>query len=80
MLRGMLNDSHDESISSKRVIAFAAFVLCAVAFVANLFWNYQVEPFMFDAMIYLAMVGIGATAVEKFVPSRSNTANKNTKT
>jgi hypothetical protein len=80
MLNGMLNDSHDESISSKRVIAFAAFVLCAVAFVANLFWNYRVEPFMFDAMIYLAMVGIGATAVEKFVPSRSNTANKNTKT
>ena len=80
MLNGMLNDSHNESISSKRVIAFAAFVLCAVAFVANLFWNYRVEPFMFDAMIYLAMVGIGATAVEKFVPSRSNTANKNTKT
>jgi hypothetical protein len=25
---------------------------------------------MFDAMIYLAMVGIGATAVEKFVPRR----------
>jgi hypothetical protein len=80
MLRGMLNDSHDESISSKRVIAFVAFLLCAVAFVANLFWNYRVEAFMFDAMIYLAMVGIGATAVEKFVPSRSNTGNKTTKT
>jgi hypothetical protein len=80
MLRGMLNDSHDESISSKRVIAFIAFLLCAVAFVANLFWNYRVEAFMFDAMIYLAMVGIGATAVEKFVPSRSNTGNKTTKT
>lgn len=44
-----------------------AFLLCGMAFVANLFWNYRVEPFMFDAMIYLAMVGIGATAVEKFV-------------
>ena len=73
MLRGMLNDSHDDSISSKRVIAFIAFLLCAVAFVSNLFWSYKVEPFMFDAMIYLAMVGIGATAVEKFVPNRSNT-------
>jgi hypothetical protein len=38
-----------------------------------LFWSYKVEAFMFDAMIYLAMVGIGATAVEKFVPNRSNT-------
>jgi hypothetical protein len=79
MLKGMLKDSHDESISSKRVIAFAAFVLCAVAFVANLFWNYKVDAFMFDAMIYLAMVGIGATAVEKFVPHRSNDSERKTK-
>ena len=79
MLRSMLKDSHDDTVSSKRVIAFAAFVLCAVAFVANLFWNYRVEPFMFDAMIYLAMVGIGATAVEKFVPHRSNDSERKTK-
>lgn len=70
MLGHMLRDSHDDSVSSKRVIAFAAFVLCAVAFMANLFWSYKVDAFMFDAMIYLAMVGIGATAVEKFVPRR----------
>lgn len=76
MLRGMLNDTHNDSISSKRVIAFAAFVLCAVAFVANLFWSYKVDAFMFDAMIYLAMVGIGATAVEKFTPQRSNESER----
>lgn len=76
MLRGMLNDTHNDSISSKRVIAFAAFVLCAVAFVANLFWSYKVDAFMFDAMIYLAMVGIGATAVEKFTPHRSNESER----
>lgn len=71
MLGNMLQDSHNDSISSKRVITFAAFLLCGLAFVANLFWGYRVEPFMFDAMTYLAMVGIGATAVEKFVPNRS---------
>lgn len=76
MLRGMLNDTHNDSISSKRVIAFAAFVLCAVAFVANLFWSYKVDAFMFDAMIYLAMVGIGATAVEKFTPHRSTDSER----
>ena len=76
MLRGMLNDTHNDSISSKRVIAFAAFVLCAVAFVANLFWSYKVDAFMFDAMIYLAMVGIGATAVEKFTPHRSGDSER----
>lgn len=78
MLKGMLQDSHDGTVSSKRVIAFAAFVLCAMAFVANLFWGKTVAPYMFDAMIYLAMVGIGATAVEKFVPSgaKKNTERK----
>ena len=76
MLRSMLKDTHDDTVSSKRVIALVAFVLCGVAFVANLFWGYRVEPFMFDSMIYLAMVGIGATAVEKFVPSRSNKTEK----
>jgi hypothetical protein len=78
MLGDMLRDSHNESVSSKRVIAFVAFVLCAVAFIANLFWGLSVAPFMFDAMIYLAMVGIGATAVEKFVPksAKTNTERK----
>lgn len=77
MLGHMLKDSHDETVSSKRVIAFMAFVLCAMAFVANLFWGLKVDAFMFDAMIYLAMVGIGATAVEKFVPRRpAGTTNR----
>ncbi len=76
MLRSMLKDTHDDTVSSKRVIAFVAFVLCGVAFMANLFWGYRVEPFMFDSMIYLAMVGIGATAVEKFVPIRSTRTGK----
>ena len=76
MLRGMLQDSHNSTLSSKRVIAFMAFVLCGIAFVANLFWGYRVDAFMFDAMIYLAMVGIGATAVEKFTPHRSNESER----
>lgn len=76
MLRGMLKDTHDNTVSSKRVIAFASFLLCAIAFVANLFWSYKVDAFMFDAMIYLAMVGIGATAVEKFTPHRSSENQK----
>ena len=76
MWQGLLQDSHNHTLSSKRVIAFAAFVLCAVAFVANLFWGKRVDPFMFDAMIYLAMVGIGATAVEKFVPRTAEIKGK----
>lgn len=68
MLRSMLQDGIDGSWSSKRVVTFVAFVLCVIAFVANLFWGYKVEPFMFESMIYLAMVGLGVTASEKFAP------------
>ena len=76
MFNGMLQDSHNSTLSHKRVIAFLAFVLCGMAFVANLFWGYKVDAFMFDAMIYLAMVGIGATAVEKFTPHRSSDSER----
>lgn len=67
-----MQDGHDGSWSSKRVITFVAFVLCGVAFVANLFWGYEVKEFMFESMVYLAMVGLGATASEKFAPKSIN--------
>ena len=76
MLKGMLDDSHNKSLSSKRVVTFLAFVLCGIAFVANLFWNYKVEPYMFDGMIYLTMAGLGFTASEKFASINKNKQNK----
>lgn len=78
MFNGLLNDTHDDTLSSKRVITFGAFLLCAIAFIANLFWDQDVTQFMFDSMIYLAMVGIGATAVEKFVPLNKSDSKKDT--
>jgi hypothetical protein len=77
MLKGMLDDSHDNSLSSKRVVTFLAFLLCGTAFIANLFWNYTVEPYMFEGMIYLAMVGLGFTASEKFASKTKQNTEKN---
>ena len=68
MMHGLLNDGHNGTLSSKRVVTFLAFLLCGVAFLANLFWGFEVKQFMFDSMIYLAMVGLGVTASEKFAP------------
>jgi hypothetical protein len=42
--------------------------LCGVAFLANLFWGFEVKQFMYESMIYLAMVGLGVTVTEKFAP------------
>jgi hypothetical protein len=73
MLNGMLDDSHNKSLSSKRVVTFLAFLLCGIAFMANLFWDYKVEPYMFEGMIYLAMAGLGFTASEKFAAINNKT-------
>lgn len=68
VLKSMLQDGIDGSWSSKRVITFIAFILCGIAFMANLFWGYKVEPFMFESMVYLIMIGLSVTASEKFAP------------
>jgi hypothetical protein len=75
MLKGMLEDSHNKSLSSKRVVTFLAFLLCGIAFIANLFWDYQVESYMFDGMVYIAMAGLGFTASEKFASINKKTEN-----
>jgi hypothetical protein len=75
MLKGMLDDSNNKTLSSKRVVTFLAFMLCGIAFIANLFWGYQVESYMFEGMIYLAMAGLGFTASEKFAFINKKTEN-----
>ena len=70
LLYSMLKDGDDDTISSKRVVTFLAFLLCAIAFVANLFWGYEVKQFMYESMIYLAMTGLGVTVAERFAPKK----------
>lgn len=71
MLTSMLSDGHNNTISSKRVVTVLAFLLCGIAFISNLFWNYKVEEYMFTSMIYLTMAGLGFTASEKFASPQS---------
>jgi hypothetical protein len=62
----LLTDGTDEGISSKRVVTLLAFLLCAIAFVANLFWDFTVDATIFEGMMYIAIAGLGFTASEKF--------------
>jgi hypothetical protein len=50
-------------------------MLCGIAFIANLFWGYQVETYMFEGMVYIAMAGLGFTASEKFASINTNKQN-----
>ena len=56
------------SYSSKRLITVLATILVAGGYIANMFWGYTVEQFMFEAMMYIVIAGLGITGAEKFAP------------
>lgn len=61
----MLQDGTNGTISSKRVVTFLAFLLCAGGFVADIL-GYKITPAIFDSMMYIVIAGLGFTASEKF--------------
>jgi hypothetical protein len=61
--------SQDPAISSKRVITFLAFLLCATAFIAMII-GYQIDQKLFDSMMYIVIAGLGFTASEKFASTK----------
>ena len=62
----VFTDGTDEGISSKRIVTFLAFLLCAIAFVADLFWDLDVKDSVYEGMMYIAIAGLGFTASERF--------------
>lgn len=62
----MLSGESETNPSSKRVITFLAFILVAIGFIAELFFEKKVSPQTFDAMMYIVLGGLGFTASEKF--------------
>jgi hypothetical protein len=72
MLKSMLQDGIDGSLSSKRVITFLAFMLCSLGFVANLFFGYKVDGTLYDSMMYIVLVGLGVIVTEKFSPHKKD--------
>jgi hypothetical protein len=64
-LKSMLTDGTNDSISSKRVITFLAFLLCAVGFLADIY-GYGMRKEIYDSMMYIVVAGLGFTASEKF--------------
>jgi hypothetical protein len=56
------------SPSTKRLIVLLCAILISTGFIANLFWKFTVEEFMFNAIMYIIISGMGITGVEKFAP------------
>jgi hypothetical protein len=61
--------SQDPTISSKRVVTFLAFLLCAAAFISMIL-GYHIDSKLFDSMMYIVIAGLGFTASEKFSPTK----------
>ena len=68
-LSSMLGDGTGE-ISSKRTITFLAFVMCCLAFIANLFWNMTMDITIYQSMMYIVIGGLGFTLSEAFAPKK----------
>jgi FtsH-binding integral membrane protein len=71
-IKSMLADGENGTLSSKRVITFIATFLVSLAFIANLFWKFTVEEFMYSSMMAIVLAGLGTTVAEKFAPKKKD--------
>jgi len=54
--------------SSKRLVTLVCTTLMAIGFIANLFWEFKMDEFIFNSVMYIIIGGMGITGVEKFAP------------
>lgn len=66
-ITNMLTAEGESNPSSKRTIAFIAFLLLAIGFIADLVFGLKASQASIDAMMYIVVGGLGFTSVEKFV-------------
>lgn len=66
-LKGIMADSHGNP-SSKRAVTMICVLLMVIGYIANLFWDYTVDQFMFESIMYIVIAGLGITGAEKFAP------------
>ena len=67
-IKEMLSDGG--SLSSKRVIAFLAFLVIAVSYFIDQFTEFKITKDLFDSLMWIVIGGMGITGVEKFAPKK----------
>ena len=70
-INSTLNGGNGE-VSSKRVVTLLAFLLATVGFIANLFWGFVIEEFIYKSMMYIVIAGLGIVGAEKFAPKKKD--------
>lgn len=56
----------DGEVSSKRTVMLLCTVAILITWGANLWYGKTIEQFIFDGIMYIIAVGLGATTAEKF--------------
>lgn len=69
-LKSMLSDDGGTVVSSKRVITFLAFLLCAASFISQTWFGTKIDATTYDSIMYIVVAGLGFTASEKFAPKK----------
>ena len=67
-LKDMLSENGNPS--SKRWVAVVATLLIVIGYIANLFWDYTIDEFIFNGVMYIVIGSLGITGVEKFAPKK----------
>ena len=67
-LKDMMSENGNPS--SKRMVAVVSTLLIAIGYIANLFWDFTIEEFIFNGVMYIVIGTLGITGVEKFAPKK----------
>jgi len=62
--------SYGGNPSTKRWVAVVSTLLIAIGYIANLFWDFTIEEFIFNGVMYIVIGTLGITGVEKFAPKK----------
>ena len=67
-LKSIFIDSQNNTISSKRIIVFLCVIMMVVGFIANVGYGIEVSEHIYTSIMYVVLVGVGLTGIEKFAP------------
>jgi len=60
--------SSEGKVSSKRFVTFVCLLFMLIGYTSNLFWDYTIDPDLFQSLQWIVMAGLGFTAAENFSP------------
>lgn len=62
----LLKDSNNNTISSKRIVVFMCIIMMVAGFIANVRYGVEVSEHIYTSIMYVVLVGVGFTGIEKF--------------